>query len=99
MSTCPRKRWSTLLLAAGLLAAVLALATVPPIPSLAALTSFSDCQAGPDSKCCTCGETEPEEGEEEGEYFCHSNAYRGGVVCRDDGYCPRAPVCMMPPRT
>ncbi len=72
-----------ILLASCILAATLALATTPSVPSLAAMRSDfgSDCQAGPDSSCCTCGEYE-------GEYYCHPNADTGGVVCRDDGYCP-----------
>ena len=90
MSTHPHNRWSTLL-AGFLLAAALALITAPSAPSVAALTSLSDCQAGPETECCTCGKWE-------GKFFCHPRAKTGGVVCRDAGeHCPLdQPHCWMP---
>ena len=78
MSTRSSNRWS-MLLAGCLLAAALALVTAPAPPSLMAFSS--DCQASPESACCTCGGSGSD-------YFCHPGADTGGVVCRDDGYCP-----------
>jgi len=76
-----------LLTGAIVVAAGLALFTVPPIPSAA----FSgNCQASPESACCTCGTSQ-------GEYFCEDGATAGGVVCSNDGYCPvPQPMCIVP---
>lgn len=78
MSTHSRNQW-TMLLAGCVVAVALAIVTASTTPSLAAFSS--DCQASPESACCTCGGS----GED---YFCHPGATTGGVVCRDDGYCP-----------
>lgn len=78
------------LLASLIVAAALGFIAAPTAPSYASIGLGADCQAGPESLCCTCGEIE-------GRYYCHPSAETGGVVCRDDGYCPISqPICYVP---
>lgn len=70
--------------ALALIAAALVAVTVPPIPSLQAMSMA--CQAGPTTKCCSCGE-------QDGEPFCKGGAYIGAVSCSGSS-CPDNPACM-----
>ena len=67
-----------------LIAALLVAPTVSPIPSLEAMSAA--CQAGPQTKCCTCGE-------QDGEPFCKGGAYIGAVSF-DGSSCPDNPACL-----